>query len=215
MFELPASSIVNRVIPKNSFDKLISNKQKKQLSEYIDKIKWTNKLSSETINLIGNEINEIQVFEILLKKQEINENLLNLIDRNIPYHIIFILIIDVQCCISIAQKHMHPIQSNTSVIDWRFNSNWFNLEIFSFKLNLKNSLDDVFADFCAQVNGNKTLFKTDLSEIIIKEQKLKELKKEVSRLESAIKNTKQFNIKVELNIQLQLLLRKVALLELS
>lgn len=215
MFELPASSIVNRVIPKNSFDKLTSNKQKKQLSEYIDKIKWTNKLSSETINLIGNEINEIQVFEILLKKQEINENLLNLIDRNIPYHIIFNLIIDGQCCISIAQKHMHPIQSNTSVIDWRFNSNWFNLENFVFKLNLKNSLDDVFADFCAQVNGNKFSFKTDLSEIIIKEQKLKELNKEVSKLETAIKNTRQFNIKVELNIKLQLLLRKVALLELS
>lgn len=214
MFELPSSSIVNKVIPKNSFDKFISNKQKKQLTEYIDKIKWTNKLSAETINLEGSGVKEIQLFEIVLKKKEINEDILNLVDKSIPYHIIFILIAEGQYLVSTAQKHMHPIRLNTSVIDWRFNSNWNDLKNFTFTINLKQSLDDVFTDLCLQIIGKEISLKLNLPEIIAKEHKIKQLNFEASRLEAAIRNIKQFNTKVELNTRLQSILKELTLIDL-
>ena len=90
-FNLPKQTQVNKSIPKKTFDSYINSKQKKLFIDIIDKIKWTNKLSTETINLEGKEISEIQVFEIILRRKEDIEKLLEIIDKSIPYHIIFVL----------------------------------------------------------------------------------------------------------------------------
>ena len=70
MFDLPASTIVNRNIPKNSFEDFANSKQKKVLTNTISKIRWINKLSTQTINLEGKEVKEIQIIEITLKQKE-------------------------------------------------------------------------------------------------------------------------------------------------
>lgn len=202
MLVLPHTSIVNRVVPKNSFDKFINTKQKKLFSEYVDKIKWANKLSTQTVKLEGKDIKEIQVFEILLKKKHTAEDVLNIIDRFIPYHIIFVLRFDTELMYSVAQKHPNPNSEDNSVIDWRFTSNWINDGSDAFKLNLKKSLDDVFSDFCLQVSGKIENQNKSLQEIIGREQKRKQLLIDINKLESEIKSCKQFNIKVELNLQL-------------
>lgn len=204
MFVLPHTSIVNRVVPKNSFDKYINTKQKKLFSEFIDKIKWTNKLSSNTINLEGKEVNEIQIFEITLKSKNVISDLLNIIDRNIPYHIIFVLKFENLTLISASQKHMHPTVTDTFVIDWRFSSDWILNDGRPFTLNLKTSLDEVFSDFCFQILGRDNHQNQSLQQIISIEQKKKQLKSEISTLESEIKKCNQFNKKVELNMALKL-----------
>ena len=202
MLVLPHTSIVNRVVPKNSFDKFINTKQKKLFSEYVDKIKWANKLSTQTVKLEGKDIKEIQVFEILLKKKHTAEDVLNIIDRFIPYHIIFVLRFDNELMYSVAQKHPNPNSEDNSVVDWRFTSNWVNDSADAFKLNLKKSLDDVFTDFCLQVSGKVENQNKSLQEIIGKEQKRKQLLIDINKLESEIKSCKQFNLKVELNLKL-------------
>jgi hypothetical protein len=202
MLVLPHTSIVNRVVPKNSFDKFINTKQKKLFSEYVDKIKWANKLSTQTVKLEGKDIKEIQVFEILLKKKHTAEDVLNIIDRFIPYHIIFVLRFDNELMYSVAQKHPNPNSEDNSVIDWRFISNWVNDSAGAFKLNLKKSLDDVFADFCLQVSGKVENQNKSLQEIIGIEQRRKQLLIDINKLESEIKSCKQFNLKVELNLKL-------------
>ena len=202
MLVLPHTSIVNRVVQKNSFDKFINTKQKKLFSEYVDKIKWANKLSTQTVKLEGKDIKEIQVFEILLKKKHTAEDVLNIIDRFIPYHIIFVLRFDNELMYSVAQKHPNPNSEDNSVVDWRFTSNWVNDSADAFKLNLKKSLDDVFTDFCLQVSGKVENQNKSLQEIIGKEQKRKQLLIDINKLESEIKSCKQFNLKVELNLKL-------------
>ena len=202
MLVLPHTSIVNRVVPKNSFDKFINTKQKKLFSEYVDKIKWANKLSTQTVKLEGKDIKEIQIFEILLKKKHTAEDVLNIIDRFIPYHIIFVLRIDSELMYSVAQKHPNPNSEDNSVIDWRFTSNWINDGADGFKLNLKKSLDDVFFDFCLQVSGKIENQNKSLQKIIGREQKRKQFLIDISKLESEIKSCKQFNLKVELNLKL-------------
>ena len=203
MLVLPHTSIVNRVVPKNSFDKFINTKQKKLFSEYVDKIKWANKLSSQTVKLEGKDIKEIQIFEVLLKKKHTVDDFLNIIDRFIPYPIVFVLRFDSEIMYSVAQKHPNPNSEDNSVIDWRFTSNWMNDRVDSFKVNLKKSLDDVFSDFCLQVSGNFENQNKSLQEIIWREQKRKQLMIDISKLESEIKSCKQFNLKVELNLLLK------------
>jgi hypothetical protein len=202
MLVLPHTSIVNKFVAKNSFDKFINTKHKKLFSEYVDKITWANKLSSETVKLEGKDIKEIQVFEILLKKKHNIEDVLNIIDRFIPYHIIFIIRFESEVIYSIAQKHPNPNSEDNSVVDWRFSSNWIKGDVEEFKLNFKKSLDDVFSDFCFQLSGKLENQNKSLQDIIGREQKRKQLLIDINKLESEIKNCKQFNLKVELNLKL-------------
>lgn len=69
-FKLPSNTVVQRVVPKNSFDRFTNSKQKEQFSKDIAKITWSNSLSVETINLHGKDIQEIQIFTIELKEQK-------------------------------------------------------------------------------------------------------------------------------------------------
>jgi len=211
MFALPHTTIVNRAVPKNSFDAYTNSKQKKLLSTHIDKIRWSNKLSTQTIKLEGKDIQEIQLFNIYLKQKDAVEEVLTIIDKSIPYHIIFALIFNEEVMFSAAQKHLHPTIDNVSIIDWRFTSPWVQADDIQYQLHLKNSLDDVFTDFCFQLLGRTK--KTSLKETILIEQNKKQLLYEIDKLESEIKRCKQFNRKVELNIELQS--KKKTLSELS
>ena len=104
-FELPKSTIVNRFIPKNAFDDFTNSSQKKKFTDTIDKITWLNKLSKDTINLDGNDVKEIQIFEIKLKTKEKIQPLLNVIDKAIPYHIVFIVTFGEETYLSTSKKH--------------------------------------------------------------------------------------------------------------
>lgn len=204
MFNLPKHTKVNRVVPKNSFDAFTNTKQKQLFSAVIERIRWTNKLSKETVNLTGNDIKEIQIFVVELHRKEKVEQLLDIIDKVIPYHIIFILLHEDELLISSSKKHPHPANDNLAVIDWTFKSNWFTDN--SYSLNLKQSLDETFSDFCLQLSGKK---KMSIQELIEFETELKELEKKKIMLESSIRKTKQFNKKVELNVALQIVEKNI------
>lgn len=199
MFDLPKHTIVDKSIPKNAFDKYINTQQKKLFSEYIDKIRWTNKLSTSTINLPTNEIEEIQIFNISLKKKGDISSLLEIIDRSIPYHVIFVINFNEEILLSVAKKHSHPNNENNSIIDWVFQSDWIMSNEFSYKLNLKESIDMIFSDICNQLSGNNNKSIVELVESNLEKESLD---KKIQKIKQQIKTCKQFNKKVELNLQL-------------
>lgn len=201
-FDLPKSTLVNRFIPKNSFDEYSSASQKKKFKEWIEKITWLNKLSVDTINLNGNEIDEIQIFEIQLKEKENIMPLLNIIDKAIPYYIIFVIIYRDEIKISTSKKHGHIHDENNAVIDWTFTTEWLSLSDFTLQLNLKESIDSVYADFCAQISNKQG---KNIDEIVEVDKQTTKILKQIADLERKIKNEKQFNIKVELNQKLKAL----------
>lgn len=200
LFELPKYTIVNKVIPKNAFDEYANTKQKKLFVDLIKRIRWVNKLSSETINLPGGDIKEIQLFEIQLRKKEKIEVLLDLINKSIPYHIIFVLSYDNEVLISASKKHLHPTNENQAVIDWTFSTGWLLKSESTIRIKLSNSIDEIFSDLCFQISGTQDL---SLAELIEKEVKKRSLQTEMTRLQNSIKKSKQFKEKVELNEELQ------------
>lgn len=201
MFNLPKRTIVNRGIPKNSFDKYTNSKQKKMFTEFVEKIRWKNKISTKTINLPYSEIEEIQIFHILLKKKNEIESILNIIDKSIPYHIIFVVEYGNEIFISTSQKHSHPTNEVHSIIDWTFRSNWFKKIEKIYLLNLKESIDFIFSNLCNQLAGQKNK-NISLNNLIEHEQEIASLNYRINKLKASIKNSKQFNLKVELNIEL-------------
>lgn len=212
MFNLPSSTRVSKSIPKKSFDHLISAKHKKWFTESINKIRWTNKLSSQTVNLDGLEIDEIEIFELELKKKENLISILDIIDKNISYPIIFIVCFEGKKMLSISKKHIHPVNENQAVVDFRFNSDWINAKDFHYELNLRKNLDFVFSDICVQTTNRKHNEKLDITELVEKERNIKQMKFNIEKLQCQIRNCKQFNRKVELNIKLKDLEKKFALL---
>lgn len=204
-FDLPKHTVVNKSIPKNAFDKYTNTKQKKLFVDIVSKIKWAYKISKETVNLSGKEIKEVQVFEIQLHQKDAKvDALLDIIDKSIPYHIVFVLIHAKSLLLSVSKKHPHPTNEDNSVIDWTFKSDWIKQSEFQYRLALKESIDSVFSDICFQISGKQNEG-IELKQLIEKEQTIKELKSEINKLESEIKKSKQFNNKVDLNLKLQAL----------
>lgn len=202
-FNLPSRTKVGRVIPKNAFDEYTNTKQKKLFTDCIQRIIWTHKFSADTVNLDNKDIQEIQVFKVELKQKSDIHKILEIIDKSIPYHIVFWVEYNQEAYISTASKHPHPTNDNIAVIDWTFTSDWFIKTDNTYAFNLKGSLDAVFKDLCVQLTGTPELSKQSLDSILKNQLEVDRLKKEIRKLKSAISKSKQFNEKVNLNLKLK------------
>ena len=94
MLGLPKSTEFNRRIPKQKFyeNLTISSALKRIFVEQIRVIWWRNKIAPATMNLAAGEaVTEIEVFEVCLSAPQLDEAVLRQIDKEIPYHILFLL----------------------------------------------------------------------------------------------------------------------------
>ncbi len=202
IFELPQSTFVNRVIPKNAFESFTNQKQKRVFIDDIDKIKWVNKIAKDTVNLEGKDVQEIQVFDIQLKKTDNIKEILEVIDKAIPYQIVFLLTFGDEFMISIAQKHIHPTNEDKSIIDWTFATKWFIAAEQKYQFSLKQNLDFVYADFCQQLTDTKQENKS-IDEIVKFNAQIRDLERQIQQIENKIKKEKQFNTQLSLHLELQ------------
>ncbi len=203
-FDLPKNTAVRRVVPKNAFDSYTNTKQKKQLVDKVHRITWTHKLSALTVNLSAVQIKEIQVFKIELRLLEEIPELLKVIDKAIPYPIIFFVQFEEQAYLATSSKHLHPINEDNAIIDWSFTSQWFPLANVPYKLNLKVSLDQVHKDLCLQLSGKTKEQISSMEELVSNQQRKLDLEKSIAKITAQISKSKQFNEKVKLNLKLKL-----------
>ena len=203
MFNLPASTLINKIVPKNAFDQYTNYRQKRLFSDLVSRIVWLHKISFETVNLQGKEVQEIQIFTIELKEKLEIGQIVQIIDRAVPYHIIFVIGFKEERYISVSAKHLHPQNDDKAVIDYTFTSEWFEKDENSYQILLKGSLDQVFKDFCKQFTSNYFKENKTISEVVDMQKKIDRLMKDIENVKSAIAREKQFNRKVELNMNLK------------
>jgi hypothetical protein len=94
MIDLPATTVFSRRIPKQKFyENLSVTPELKRI--FIDQIKtiyWRNKIAPATMNLAAGEtVTEIEIFEVRLSAPQLDVSVLKQIDKEIPYHILFLL----------------------------------------------------------------------------------------------------------------------------
>lgn len=199
--ELPKKSEVNKFIPKSKFftKTTVNTKTKQLFADSVQKIIWRYKLSKETINILGTkEVEEIQIFEIELKNKDIPKSILHIIDKTIPYPILYIFTYKNFSCFGITV-------SDTDNPKYYF-SDWNEKVSFDFNgNNLEQVYHKMVRVFIKSKNKNNTDFKTLVS-LDIKREKLE---KEVLILEKKLKNEKQFKKQIEINKELKYKIREL------
>ena len=94
MLGLPKSTEFDRRIPKQKFyeNLTVTPEIKRIFVEQIKTIYWRNKIAPTTLNLAeGKTVIEIEIFEIRLEEAKLDEAVLRQIDKEVPYHIVFLL----------------------------------------------------------------------------------------------------------------------------
>lgn len=129
MIELPKSCLVNRFIPKKIFYEkiVVSSNIKDEFVNVVEKVIWLYKLSEDTLGISKTEVvEEIQVFEIYLKKRKIPKNVIKTISKAIPYKILFVIKYEDDICYGIKVEDLYFSEWNEEII---FELNSLNLEI--------------------------------------------------------------------------------------
>lgn len=212
LFNLPNNTLIQRYVAKSHFDSVTNTKQKALFTNDIAKIMWCNTLSTETTNLPHKEIGEIQIFSVELKEQKEIKPILEIIDKSIPYHIIFIVTYGNEVYLSASAKHASPLNDNKSVIDWTYTSPWFKGSENSYSINLKKDIDTVFFDFCQQLSQKVNSSIKNIADLTAYNARFSSLTKEIEMLKKKISTCPQFNKKVELNLKIKELEQKIRLI---
>jgi len=192
-FNLPTTTFVNKFIAKNKFfDKTVVNsKLKNEFSNKIQRITWKYKLAENTIGISTTEnVEEIEVFDIELKARKVPKSVLKIIDKTIPYPILYIFRYNEDICYGITLKN--------DINNYYF-SEW-NTDIkFDFRgLNLEKVYQNIVKKFIVRTEiQNK-----DFNEIIENDKRISTLEKEINALKNKIRLEKQPNKQFFLNKQL-------------
>lgn len=154
--KFPDSTYFNRKLPKQRFyeNLTISAATKKSFVDQIKSIYWENKISADTINIAAeNKVTEIEIFRINLNQDTIDESVLRLLDKGIPYPIIFILQYNGKSKLCVAYKEISStgechIVSQYYHTEWDLESN-IELEISGL------SIESVYHGFIRQIAGDR------------------------------------------------------------
>lgn len=192
---LPPQSRVDKVIPKNTFFKkaVLNTKLKDEFTDIILKITWRYKISEDTISIPKTStVTEIQIFQIELKERKIPQNALKVIDKLIPYHILYIFSYGEDISYGITLKddpnRRYYFSDWDEKIDWNFHGP-----------NLESIYEGIVKRFIKQPRVDNADFET----IVETDRRTSLLKSEIEALKNKIRTEKQFNKKVELNKRLQ------------
>lgn len=201
MFNLPLSATIDRFIPKTKFYEQahIATAVRDEFVNIIGRITWKYKLAESTINLLGTEtVEEIQIFEVELKQKTIPQKALAIIDRSIPYPILFVLKHENNTC--------YVIQHKLDSARRYYKTEWNTLPELRFTgIDLESVYQAIIMSFIAM---NATEQEGDIStstsfeETVKRDAERQKLQKEIAILERKVRAERQFSRKVELNTEL-------------
>lgn len=127
LYDWPRASAFGRVIPKNKiYDHAGATTALKDLFvREVDQIIWSHKLAPETINLPATaSVAEIQVFRIMQREKALSTDVLRIIDRAIPFPLLFELLHAGKIKLAAAYKRPSEADSAKWVLGDYFESAW-------------------------------------------------------------------------------------------
>ena len=213
MLNFPKSTEFNRRIPKQKFyDKLsVTAELKRVFIEQINLIYWKNKISPATLNVgVGEAVTEIEIFEIKLKQASLDKRVLQLIDKEIPYHILHLLEHQGKYQAWIGYKEQNTLNAGSFKVNSYYHTEWLTPDKLHLKLDGLTT-DAIYANFIKQVAGNRLAFQNaeNIKAAIELDDRRQKLLKQVSALENKVNREKQFNIQVQLNAELKALQKEL------
>lgn len=216
MLGLPKTTEFNKRIPKQKFyDNLtVTPALKKVFIDQIKTIYWRNKIATSTTNLApGTAVTELEVFEVKLNSQILDDSFLRQIDKEIPYHILFILEYEGKYKAVIGYKEESGGNAAFKVNRY-YSTEWMDEDALPLKLE-GLSVDSVYENFVRQIAGDALAATTSgetLKEAVDRDEKRQALQTQIAKLQKKIKSEKQLNKQMELNAQLKKLKKELEVL---
>lgn len=161
------------------------------LKDQVESVVWRNKLADSTIGVAsGEDVKEIQVFEVALRQRGLDKRVLSVIAKAVPYKILFVLTFDdeAQAWIEAAGTFYH--------------TDWHPLDGFTLKFEGLN-LDAMYESLVRQIAGGRLGAGGNVAEAVNRDKRRQRLEREIAALEKKILREKQFNRQIELNGELK------------
>ena len=201
MQDFPQKTFFNKPIPKAKFyEKLpVTQAVKNCFVNEIAGIVWRNKLSAETLNVQpGSRVQELEVIEITLKGEALNDSVLKVIDKGIPYQLLFLLKRGEEYQLCMGYK-----ETETSAVKEYFKTAWMTFKVKPLQIT-GLTLDEVCDNFIRQIHGSlQTDVNTDLKTELAESKEQKKLQKRIAQLEKKLLTEKQFKKQMAIRAELQ------------
>lgn len=208
MVHLPKSTEFNKRIPKQKFyeNLTITPQLKRQFTDQIKGIWWKHKIAATTVNIAaGEEVTEIEVFEIKLSSEQLDEAVLRQIDKEIPYHLMFLLECDGKHQAWIGYKEATTSGTSAFKVTTYYHTEWMAKESLPLSIEGLN-LDAVYENFVRQIAGDSlppNLKDESLKDTVERTLKRQQLEKEIERLDKLARAEKQPKKKFEFAQQIR------------
>ena len=207
MLGFPVSTEFNKRIPKQKFyDNLdVSPTLRRVFVDQIRLVYWRNKLAASTLNIAAGEaVTEVELFEVRLNEPKLDEAVLKQIDKEIPYHLLFILTCDGKAQAWIGYKEAAASGSSAFKVNRYYHTDWMPEDELQLHIDGLN-MDAVYESLVRQIAGDKLLSESgeSLKESVERDEKRKQLEKQIATLESKMRKEKQLNRRMEMNAELK------------
>lgn len=203
MLGLPSTTEYNKRIPKQKFYENLSVTPalKRVFVEQIHNVIWTNKIAPTTIFVSeGKEVTEIEVFRICLNAGTLDESALRQMDKQIPYHILFVLEYNEKYQVWIGYKEASS-GDNAFKVNNYYHTEWLAEQDLQIKIDGLD-MDSIYANLVRQIGGIEKGNQT-LGEQIADREYREKLEKEIAKLERLARAEKQPKKKFEVVQQIK------------
>jgi len=203
MLTFPSKSTVGRIMPKEAFYKrlTLSNELRKKFVTDVKRIVVEYKLSPDTLNIEqGVEVSEILVLSIDLKKQAMDNRIVENIARQNAHKLLFLLKFQDKGQLALYYSKLYKTR-------------WMpltDLTLVARGLNLDNIWEGFIEQIALQEDIVSPCNSLSVAEKLIKQDIILKLQKEIDKLERLSRNEKQPKKRFELFSQLQGLKRKLS-----
>jgi hypothetical protein len=216
MLALPKSTEFNKRIPKQKFyeNLTVSPALKRVFVDQIRVIYWRNKIAPSTVNIsAGEEVTELEVFEVQLNQPTLDDAVLRQIDKEIPYHILFVLTYEDKAQAWIGFKEAATSGTSAFKVNRYYHTDWMPVEELPLQLTGLN-MDTVYEGFVRQIAGDllQDAPTETLKDSVEKAEQKATLEKQIAALQAKIRKEKQLNRQVEMNTELKRLKKELELL---
>ena len=207
MFGFPASTEFGKRIPKQKFYENIdiTPMLKRVFVEQIRLIYWRNKLAATALNLAAGEtVTEIEVFEVRLNAPQLEEAVLRQMDKEIPYHILFILTYAGKAQAWIGYKEATASGNNAFKVSRYYHTDWIPEDELQFRVDGLN-MDAVYENLVRQIAGDELQADAgeSLQASVARDEGRRQLGKQIAALENKMRKEKQLNRRMEINAELK------------
>ena len=214
MFDYPASTIVNRVVPKTQIlaRGQPSARLKGLLTQQIQQIRWHAKLAPETIKIPATpQVPEIQIFHLTLKGTEIHPDLLGLLDKTIPQPMFMVIETDEhQVAHSAAYKRPSEADASQWVVGARFTSTFTSPPTSLPPLPVALDLGKLYTALFQPLLPLSSRKSEPLPALIERCHQYQSHDRQIDQLTAKVNREKQFNRRVDFNRQLNTLKAELA-----